>query len=664
MKKIKLVFGTHSTQALDLPEHFYEDVYQKAYKPFLTSVYNFPDLALSLHYSGPILSWLERRHPEFITVLREMVERKQVELLGGGYYEPILPFIPTSDRVGQIEMMTTYLRKNFGRRSRGFWLARQIWDNQMAHTLKSCGMEYTFLDDTRFRGAGIPESRMYHPVLTEEQGKSIQIFPICKRIQDMMFHQKPDVIMDEICKLPVDSSRDAVVSLILPGEKLNHEKGLEYVPCDTHWLEEFFNTLSNYKDKIESILPGRFVRDPAPLDKRYFSTSSFQELMEWKKDIYSPTPDEQAGNCNYRHFLTVYPESNLLYSKMMYAQILSNQVRGDKYRKKSSKEELWKGQNHSPFWHGPSKGIYNIQLRHNAYRFLIEAEKTTREKGIFIPALTQMDFDMDGLNEYLYQGHILNAYCHLKGGALIELDYMPSSWNYLNTLSRHRDSVVSGRKKDTYLRKAFHDHFLEKTDITSFKDGTYKEEGDFLGGYYDVQTHNREKHLLVLLRNGRIDRNGTKHPLRIRKQYDFKRNSVELQYEITNTGYEKVSYNFSSELNLSLPAPTTCESKFFYINGQDDFLEIEDQVAELENLKILQVQDIMNNTSIQLEYSIQPGLFWCLPLEVPYNGHSDDDLLYQGTTLMPHWDITLFPGESWTVDISLKVGKSRGKAFA
>ncbi|MDA3956180.1 alpha-amylase/4-alpha-glucanotransferase domain-containing protein [Oceanispirochaeta sp.] len=664
MKRIKLVFGTQSTQALDLPDHLYEDVYQKAYKPFLTAVYNYPDLALTLHYSGPLLSWLERRHPEFITVLREMVERKQVEILGGGYYEPILPLIPASDRVGQIEMMTTYLRKNFGRRSRGFWLSRQIWDNQLAHTLKSCGMEYTFLDETRFKGAGIPDSRMFHPVLTEEQGKSLQIFPICKRIQDQMFQQNPADLVEEICKLPLESSRDAVVSLILPGESLNQQKGHDFMPCDTVWLEEFFTCLAENKDRVESILPGRFVRDTVPLDKRYFSTSSFEELMEWKKDVHTATENEQAGSCNYRHFLSVYPESNLLYSKMMYAQILSNQVRGDRYRKKSSKEELWKGQNHSPFWHGPGKGIYNIQLRHNAYRFLIEAEKTTREKGIFIPALMPMDFDLDGLNEYLYQGHILNAYCHLKGGALIELDYLPSSWNYLNTLSRHRDGIANGSKRDTYLRKAFHDHFFESPDLRAFKKGIYKEEGDFLGGYYNVQNHNREKHLLVLMRNGSVDKNGIKHPIRIRKQYDFKRNSVELQYELTNTGYEKVSYNFASELNLSLPAPSSCESKFFYINGQDDFLEIEDQVAELKNLKILQVQDIMNNTSIQVEFSILPGRFWCLPLEVPYNGHGENELLYQGTTFVPHWEITLFPGESWTVDISLKVGKSRGKAFA
>ena len=191
MNKIKLVFGTYNTQPLGLQEHLYEEAYQKAYKPFVTAVYNFPELALSLHYSGPLLSWLEKRHPEFITVLREMVDRKQVEVLGGSYFEPTLPLIPSSDRVGQIEMMTTYLRKTFGRRSRGFWISGNIWENQLAYTLKSCGMEYLFLDERIFRDAGVREKRLFDAVLTEDQGKTLQVLPLCYRISQQMFQSSP-----------------------------------------------------------------------------------------------------------------------------------------------------------------------------------------------------------------------------------------------------------------------------------------------------------------------------------------------------------------------------------------------------------------------------------------------------------------------------------------
>ncbi|MDC7239607.1 MAG: DUF1926 domain-containing protein [Spirochaetales bacterium] len=185
------------------------------------------------------------------------------------------------------------------------------------------------------------------------------------------------------------------------------------------------------------------------------------------------------------------------------------------------------------------------------------------------------------------------------------------------------------------------------------------------GSHYDVHTHNREKHFLVFQRNGSMNRKGRKIPVKIRKQYDFKRNSVELQYDISNIGYEKVTYNFASEFNLSLPSPVSCESKFFYIDSRDNFQEIETQPAEVKDLQILQVQDVMNNTSIQVEFSNNPDTFWILPLETPYSdGRGGEELLYQGTTFIPGWEVTLFPGESWSVSVSMKVGKSRGKAFA
>ena len=102
------------------------------------------------------------------------------------------------------------------------------------------------------------------------------------------------------------------------------------------------------------------------------------------------------------------------------------------------------------------------------------------------------------------------------------------------------------------------------------------------------------------------------------------------------------------------------------MNEQEEFLSFDGEAAELKNLKILQIQDLMNNTTIQVDYSLPPEVFWSFPQETPYRYPGSDTLesLYQGTTFLPQWDITLFPGESWILEISLKIGKSKGKAFA
>ena len=50
---------------------------------------------------------------------------------------------------------------------------------------------------------------------------------------------------------------------------------------------------------------------------------------------------------------------------------------------------------------------------------------------------------MDNSIEYLYQGSELNAYIHTRGGALFELDFLPASWNYLDTMVE-RDEQPDG----------------------------------------------------------------------------------------------------------------------------------------------------------------------------------------------------------------------------
>ncbi|HNR81663.1 MAG TPA: hypothetical protein PKK37_04460, partial [Candidatus Pacearchaeota archaeon] len=53
-----------------------------------------------LYYSGIVLQWIEENHPEFILLLEEMSGRRQIELLGGGYYSPLFPILQLSDKVG------------------------------------------------------------------------------------------------------------------------------------------------------------------------------------------------------------------------------------------------------------------------------------------------------------------------------------------------------------------------------------------------------------------------------------------------------------------------------------------------------------------------------------------------------------------------------------
>ena len=62
----------------------FEITYNKTLKKIISFLYNHPKVCFTFYLPGPVWEWLEKNHAEFITLLTELVNRKQVEILGGG----------------------------------------------------------------------------------------------------------------------------------------------------------------------------------------------------------------------------------------------------------------------------------------------------------------------------------------------------------------------------------------------------------------------------------------------------------------------------------------------------------------------------------------------------------------------------------------------------
>src|ERR1700745_242482 len=91
--KFNLSLLIHAHQPAGNFEDVFERCYQRAYLPFLQHLEKHQRIRAALHYSGPLLSWIEKNRPEYFDLLRSLVKRKQVEMVGGGFYEPILAVI-------------------------------------------------------------------------------------------------------------------------------------------------------------------------------------------------------------------------------------------------------------------------------------------------------------------------------------------------------------------------------------------------------------------------------------------------------------------------------------------------------------------------------------------------------------------------------------------
>jgi 4-alpha-glucanotransferase len=647
MKRVRLVFGTHNALPVGDYDFVFERVYQRAYKPFLTAVNRFPDFPVALHYSGVLLEWFERNHPEILILLGDMVKRRQLELLTGGYYEPLLPLIPHPDRLGQIEKLTTFVRSRFGRRPRGGWLAERVWDPSLVSALTNSGIEYTFLGEGHFRAAGVESAELCCAALTEDQGRPLTVFPLCDALSQKLASDSPEDVVSAIAR-QADPSGERVVVLIEDGERLGDHEGSYQVCYEERWLERFFEALQAKRDVIEPVTPSQHLRDVVPRRRLYFASTSYAQLMSWDGRRRS-----DSGPL-FRHFLARYPESSLLYARMLYTHLLVGQIRGDKYRKRAASEELWKGQCANVYWHSRQGGIYSSHLRKRAYQAFIDAEKLTRDNGLFLPSINSLDFDLDGQKEYLFHGANIDAYVHSVGGAIFEFDFVPSSWNYGDGLSRQREDYHRDEDKifDAYPKRIFVDHLLgPKTTLESFRNAEHQELGDFATAVYEMRDLDRENRELELSREAPADGSS----LRITKLYRFKKSGVQLRYTLENVGEKKLDLRFGSEVNLSF-ASGIAKAVRVTPEGVEGARDLSADGGALNDCGGVELRDLVNNVLLRFRTD-RPADFWCLPVESVHRSCQAWEREYQSTCLLPRWSVKLDPGASWKVELSLTAAR-------
>ena len=102
----------------------------------------------------------------------------QVEIMGGGYYEPVLAVIPESRPHRRIQ---TDVREDSRRLRlcpfRELWLAERVWEPSMPTSLKKAGVEYLLVDDFHFIKSGLSRDVLGGYYVTEDQGNMVRVFP-------------------------------------------------------------------------------------------------------------------------------------------------------------------------------------------------------------------------------------------------------------------------------------------------------------------------------------------------------------------------------------------------------------------------------------------------------------------------------------------------------
>jgi len=676
---IQLLIGTYNTVPIGTSQDELEEIYQSRLRPYLKALYRHPRVKCVLYYSGSLLGWIEKNHSEFIDVLQEMVKRRQIELLGGGYYEPAFSMISRTDSIGQIELLTTYLRRLFGGRPRGCWIPEMIWEPSYPSLFRAAGLEFTFLDQAQFVDAGYLDTDLLYPTYTEDQGKILTILPVidslCRpSISGTHFQQQLLELKSKV-EPEVRAKGEPTVSCLWDGT-LGSESGL---PLEfEEWLDGFFGQIRELQEAGHCItrLPSRLLRIPGSFSKGYLGATSYHSLLQrlgvspQELEAYSKKYLPGIGRWGYyyrgtfRQSLARYPEASALYGKMQFTNILVNQIRGDKYRKQAAKEELWKGQSHSPLWYGPRGGIYQSSLRKHAYSALIAAELMTREQGIFAPSIVKSDLDLDGLDEYLYQGSDLNAYVHSRGGVLFELDYLKQPWNYLDTFGRypepqHREDTEKNGQ-DLVPRRSFVDHFYHpKAGSTC---STQTDQGTHWNSPYRLEDRTTDVakilHLHLVHEGVVTNQQGIQVAIEIRKSYSFEKGKITLGYTLTNNSSEELEIDFCPEVNLSFASLLPSDFRMFSLSTPAVKTELPTQVESISRGLGVLFEDYRNKVGLRLEFERSIHCEIC-PVFTTYTWRGTSITEYQSTALFFRIPLKLVPGQVWQKSLSLRLTRLR-----
>ncbi len=189
-ERFHLVLLIHAHQPCGNFSHVLEKAFQDSYLPFIELLEKYPGVHIGLHYSGPLLTWIEENHSEYFTRLKTLVASGQIELIGGGFYEPILVSIPPEDQREQITRLAAYLEQHFGRRPTGAWIAERVWEPQLPSALAAAAVNYTLVDDIHFLSAGFEPEELFGAYIAEDRGQSVWLFPGQKALRYFIRSEK------------------------------------------------------------------------------------------------------------------------------------------------------------------------------------------------------------------------------------------------------------------------------------------------------------------------------------------------------------------------------------------------------------------------------------------------------------------------------------------
>ena len=705
---VRFVFVLHNHQPVGNFDSVFAEAYERSYLPFLDLFERHPGIRMGLHTSGPLAEWLDRHHGDYLDRLARLTAEGRIEIVGGGFQEPILAMLPPRDRIGQIQSYRAWLEQRLATTVRGAWVAERVWDPGMTTDLANAGVEWTILDDFHFKATGLADDELDRPWLTEGDGRLLTVFPVSEHLRYVIPFDSPQATIDHLAHLA--ARRDGAVAVFGDdGEKFGVWPDTHQAVFEEGWLETFFSLIEANADWIRMSLPSEVVAEVPPGGTIWLPECSYREMTEWalppddadacrrarrvvseREDLAGAARFLRGGS--WRNFRHRYPEAMEMYARMMAVSNRLEAIRtastvADPELLAAATAHLYRGQCNCSYWHGAFGGIYLPHLRNAVYQELIAADlaadAAVGREGAWVEGATA-DVNFDGQTEVRLANETLDCwFAPHVGGMLYELDVKPARHNLLATLDRRREayhaqvlagpgaarSVIDASQQatfkqegldrlvryDRFRRKSLIDHFYDlDVSAAAVAEGEAMERGDFAAGTYTPRLRREPGRVqLVLSKDG----NAWGIPFQLAKTITLETGSHTLTIDYRLEGLPvDCRHHLAVEFNFA-GMPADAEGRFFHDAAGADLGHLGSRL-DLSAVETLGLVDDWLGIDCQLACSRPTGI-WTYPIETVSQSEGGFEAVHQSVVVMPHWIVEPEPDGSWQATLTLSIAATR-----
>jgi hypothetical protein len=470
-----------------------------------------PALKLSVFCTGHMLKTLSKEHKKEKEKLKEFVDNKQLEFLGGAYNDAMLPLFPKELQILQLQKHKKVLEHMMD--PIGYFCRSHAWEIDLIETLERCGFEYAVMPDVSIQEAlgrkatiagwfAAEYGDSFMRILTYSQNLSL-VFQNCQRA--------------EIINSLKNFNDSGCINCVLLSVDL------DATTPSGEWLQAIDTANAENLNIEHHLLCHAAQTQKAAGRVNLISYSSF------------------APSC--RDILLQMPEINFLHKRILNVYFRARSLSNSEVRQKVL-EDLLKSMPQS-YFRNTAEGMLHNYVRFYANRTVMEAEKTLRDSESQTGTrFATNSFFLDGTQQLLFSNPHLECLIEpALGGWLRSLAYIPSF-----------SELACSMRDDGEVSPLFLDHIcpFEFENLDHRNLWISDRLGAFLNSYESSIKKQLDKVQILLFGEQNISYSGKEYPFKVEKVFSLKNNDSELlvSISITNNSFNAFTGAFATELCL------------------------------------------------------------------------------------------------------------------